>query len=307
MPASNRNDSISLGVILAVLAASGFSLKAIFVKQAYLLAPVDPVTLLSLRMLFALPFFLIVSFTALKNIGKLTIREIFTLVCVGLAGYYGASILDFMGLQYITAGLERIILFSYPILTILIGIVFLHQPFEKRLILPVLLCFLGVACACASDLSMSSANEAIALGVLLVAGSAVCYAFYQAFSEPMIKRLGAKPFSVLAMLISIFAVQLHFFSQLPLSALNQPGDVYWLCFMMAVLSTVLPVFLQSSAISRIGAARMSLISTLGPMLTIVFGWLILDEQITLMQITGMVLVLSGIMLIRGKQTKKNTV
>ena len=294
-------DKYSLGAVFAMLAATGFSFKAIFVKQAYLLATVEPVTLLSLRMLFSLPFFLLISIPALKNIGNLTISELALLICLGIAGYYGASILDFMGLEYISAGLERIILFSYPVLTIAMGVCFLGVRFDKRLIVPVSMCTLGVVCACLSDLQKHDSAQHIWLGILLVAGSAVCYAFYQAFSEPMIERLGAKAFSVLAMLVSVVAVELHFFSQLPLSALRQPSDVYMLCAMMAIFSTVLPVFFQSAAIKYIGAARCVLISTIGPSLTLIFGWLILGEAITGLQIIGMLLVLAGVLTIKGKR------
>lgn len=296
------HDPISLGMALAVLSAVGFSFKAIFVKQAYLIAPVEPITLLSLRMLFSLPFFLLISIPALKNIGKLTARDVFLLISLGIAGYYGASILDFMGLEYISAGLERIILFSYPVLTILLGICFLGNRFDKRLVIPMCLCTVGVACACVSDIQLSDSEIHIVLGIALVAGSAFCYAFYQAFSEPMIERLGAKAFSILAMLVSIVAVELHFFSQLPLSALNQPTDIYVQCAMMAVFSTVLPVFLQSSAIKYIGAARAVLVSTIGPALTLIFGWLILGEAIAGLQVFGMLLVLAGVLTIKGKRT-----
>lgn len=294
-------DKASIGVVLAILAATGFSLKAIFVKQAYLIANVEPVTLLSLRMLFSLPFFMLISFPALKQIQKLTFRESVLLICLGLAGYYGASILDFMGLEYISAGLERIILFSYPVLTIAIGICCLGARFDKRLVGPVSMCTLGVICACLSDLQIHDGAKHIWLGILLVAGSALCYAFYQALSEPMIIRLGAKTFSVLAMLVSIIAVELHFIIQLPLSELKQPRDVYFLCAMMAVFSTVLPVFFQSAATKYIGAARSVLISTIGPALTLIFGWLILGEAITGLQIIGMLLVLVGVLTMKGKR------
>ncbi|OFC69806.1 hypothetical protein BFC18_16645 [Alteromonas confluentis] len=287
---------------LAVLSALGFSFKAIFVKQAYVVAPVEPVILLSLRMLYSLPFFLMISLPALQNIKTLSLRELFLLVCIGIAGYYGASILDFIGLQYISAGLERIILFSYPILTIILGVFFLGHRFDKRLLVPMGLCTFGVVCACISDIQVGNNESHIWLGIMLVTGSAICYAFYQAFSEPMIERLGAKAFSILAMLVSVIAVELHFFSQLPLSDLKQPPEIYVQCAMMAIFSTVLPVFFQSSAIKYIGAARAVLVSTIGPALTLVFGWLILGEAITLLQVSGMLLVLVGVLTIKSKRT-----
>ncbi|HBF08080.1 MAG TPA: EamA family transporter [Gammaproteobacteria bacterium] len=293
-----------VGILCAVLAATGFSFKAIFVKQAFMIADVNPITLLSLRMLFALPFFGFVAFSAFKKPLNLTRWECLQLLGVGFAGYYAASILDFMGLEYITAGLERIILFSYPVLTILISVVFLGKPFDKALILPIILCTFGVVCACISDITGDHSDNNVILGIFLVVASAICYAFYQAFSELLIAKLGVSCFSILAMLIAITAVQIHFIVELPITDLNQPNEIYLICFMMALFSTVLPVFLQSSAIKHIGVAKSVLISTLGPVITLFLGWLLLDEPISFLQIVGMILVLLGILTIKRVKRQK---
>lgn len=286
-----------LGVNLAILAAFGFSFKAIFVKLAYASAEVDAVTLLTLRMLFAFPIFFIVGFSALRGGPTLTRKDWLLLVLLGLAGYYGASILDFMGLAYITAGLERLILFTYPTLTILLGVLFLGKRFDRRLVLALLLCSMGISQACATDFGSSDDDSAVLTGVLLIFGSALAYAFYSAFSEVSIKRLGSMRFSVLAMLVSIFAVQTHFLLVNPLENLIQPMPVYLYCAAMAVFSTVLPVFFQSAAVRRIGAPRTVLIGTLGPVLTLFFSWLILSEPLTLLQLVGTALVIIGVMVV----------
>lgn len=286
------------GFLLAVLAACGFSLKAIFVKQAYAIADVDPVVLLSLRMLFSFPLFLIIGLSALRGPMHLSIKDSVLLIIVGLLGYYCASILDFMGLTYISAGLERIILFSYPILTILIGVLFLGHKFERRLSLPIILCLMGVMMSSFADITDSQSRQSVLLGVSLVAGSALSYALYHVFSVPLIEKMGSVKFSILAMLIAIVGVQAHFFVSLPISSLNQPKPIYWLCLQMAVFSTVLPVFLQSAAIKLIGVSRAVLISTLGPILTLVFGWLILEESVSVLQAAGAGLVLIGVSVIK---------
>ncbi|MBT1062719.1 DMT family transporter [Bowmanella sp. Y26] len=285
------------GVSLAILAAFGFSFKAIFVKLAYASAEVDAVTLLTLRMLFAFPIFFIVGFSALRGGPALTRKDWLLLVLLGLAGYYGASILDFMGLAYITAGLERLILFTYPTLTILLGVLFLGKRFDQRLVLALLLCSMGISLACATDFGSSDDDSAVLTGVLLIFGSALAYAFYSAFSEVSIKRLGSMRFSVLAMLVSILAVQTHFLLVNPLENLIQPMPVYLYCAAMAVFSTVLPVFFQSAAVRRIGAPRTVLIGTLGPVLTLFFSWLILTEPLTLLQFVGTALVIIGVMVV----------
>lgn len=289
-----------LGIALAVLAALGFSLKAIFVKLAYAAAPVDPVTLLSLRMVFSLPVFLWVGFRASRAAPALTRRDWAQLVALGLLGYYASSMLDFIGLQYISAGLERLILFTYPTLTVLIGVLFMGCALEKRQIGALVLSYAGIGLAFAHDLQVADDISAVLLGAGFVFASALTYAFYSAGAEPVIHRLGSTRFAALAMLVSTAATQLHFFVTQPLSALVQPLPVYGYGVAMALFSTVLPIFWQSAAIRRIGSARSVLIGTLGPVLTIFFGWALLDEAISLAQIAGAGLVLAGVLLVSRK-------
>ena len=286
-----------LGIALAVLAALGFSFKAIFVKLAYAAAPVDAVTLLSLRMVFALPAFLWVGFVASRSAPPLTGRDWWTLVTLGLLGYYGASLLDFLGLQYISAGLERLILFTYPTLTVLIGVLFMGRTLSRREVGSLLLSYAGIGLAFAHDLQVLGERNSVLIGAAFVFGSSLCYACYLAGSGPAIQRLGAARFTALAMLASTLATQIHFLATEPLSALLQPLPIYGYGVAMALFSTVLPVFMQSAAIRRIGSSQAVLIGTLGPMLTIFFGWCLLSEPISAAQIAGAVLVLAGVLLV----------
>jgi len=290
--------SRQLGIGLAVLAAFGFSFKAIFVKLAYQSAEVDAVTLLSLRMIFSLPLFLLMGVAYLRNGPRLGPKDWLLLVLLGLSGYYGASILDFMGLEYISAGLERVILFTYPTITILIGLLFLGRPFSPRLILALGLCYAGISLVFTSDKQISGGSAAPLLGAALVFGSAVLYAGYSAFSEVSIKKLGAARFSVLALVVSILAAQFHFLAVNPLSDLVQPLPVYAYSAAMALFSTAMPIFLQSAAVQRIGADRTVLVGMLGPIMTIFFSWLILSEPITWVQLSGTGLVLVGVYQVR---------
>jgi len=296
-----------LGVALAILAALGFSFKAIFVKLSYAAAPVDAVTLLSLRMVFSLPVFLWVGFHSSRSAPPLTRRDWLMLAVLGLLGYYGASLLDFIGLRYITAGLERLILFTYPTLTILIGVLFMGQPLERREVGSLVLSYSGIALAFAHDLELSSDSASVLLGAAFVFASSLSYAFYLAGSAPMIHRLGAARFTALAMLVSTAATQAHFFAVQPLSALSQPPIIYAYGIGMALFSTVLPVFMQSAAIRRIGASKAVLIGTLGPVLTIFFGWWLLGEPLSLSQMAGAGLVLTGVWLVSRRPVivKKN--
>lgn len=285
------------GIVLAILAAFGFSFKAIFVKLAYAAAPVDAVTLLTLRMTFALPVVLWVSLSLLRSGPALTRQDWGLLILLGLLGYYGASILDFVGLQYISAALERLILFIYPTLTVLIGVLFMGKRLERRQIGALLLSYAGIGLAFAHDLQVADDMGVVLLGAAFVFGSALSYALYSAGAEIAIKRVGSMRFAALGIIVSTLATQIHFVLSQPLSALNQPAPVYLYGAGMALFSTVLPVFWQSAAVQRIGAARTVLIGTLGPILTIFFGWLLLAEPVSLAQLAGAGLVLAGVLLV----------
>jgi len=289
-----------LGVAFAVLAALGFSFKAIFVKLAYAVpqaVPVEAVTLLSLRMVFALPVFLWVGFQSSRKAEPLTCRDWLMLSALGLLGYYGASILDFIGLQYISAGLERLILFTYPTLTVLIGVLFMGKRLERREVMSLLLSYVGIGLAFAHDLQIAGEVRTVLIGAGFVFASSLSYAFYQAGSEPAIKRFGAARFTALALLVSTLATQVHFFIAQPVSALVQPLPIYAYGAGMALFSTVLPVFWQSAAIRHIGSAKAAMIGTLGPILTIFFGWWLLGESISLAQMFGAGLVLAGVLMV----------
>jgi drug/metabolite transporter (DMT)-like permease len=290
------HDSPAWGAGLALLAALGFSLKAIFVKLAYPYG-VDAITLLTLRMGFALPIFLWVGLAEHRRAAnKLTGGDWGRLFVLGFLGYYGASILDFRGLEYISAGLERLILFTYPTLTILIGVLFQGKPFSKREALAVVLCYIGIGFAFMHDLGLGVAQD-VWLGSALVFASSVSYALYLSGSAPMIARLGAMRFSALAMLMSSAVTLLHFSSSHPLTAFIQPLPVYGWALAMALFATVVPVFAQSAAIRRVGAGRASLFAMVGPLLTIGFGWWLLNESISVAQMAGAALVVAGILIV----------
>ena len=289
-----------LGIALAILAAAGFSLKAIFVKLAYAAAPVDAITLLALRMGFTLPVVLWVLAADRHGLRALGRRDWGLLAALGLLGYYGASILDFLGLQYISAGLERLILFTYPTLTVLIGVLALGKRLERRQLAALGLSYAGIALAFAHDLRLSADSGAVVLGAALVFGSALSYALYSAGAEVAIRRLGAVRFSALAILVSTLATQAHFLAGHPLAALAQPPAVLGYAAAMAMLSTVLPVFWQSAAMQRIGAARAVLIGNLGPILTLFFGWWLLGEAVSVAQLAGAGLVVAGVLVVTGR-------
>ena len=290
-----EDSNYRLGLWLALLAAAGFSGKAIFVKLSYGAASVDAVTLLALRLVYSLPVFIWVAFR--RKGPTLSAPDRLMLCVLGLLGFYGASILDFFGLQYISAGLERLILFTYPTLTVLIGVLFLGKGMSRREVGALILSYVGIGLAFVHDLQVAGDTDAVILGGALVFGSSLSYAFYLAGSAPAIKRLGAMRFSALAAIVSTGAALLHQAVSQPFSAYLQPLPVHVYALGMALLSTVMPVFAQSAAIARIGPSRAVLIGTIGPILTIFLSWLVLDESISMSQMVGTALVMAGVLLV----------
>lgn len=287
------------GLALAGIAAFGFSFKAILIKLAYPFG-VDAVTLLALRMSFALPIFLYVGFTASANLPPLSQRDWSAVVILGLFGYYGASILDFFGLQYVSAGLERLILFTYPTLTLLFGVALHGTRISRRDWTAIALSYTGIAIAFLHDLQLSGDTSTTLIGAGFVFGSAVCYAVYLTGSSGMIQRIGAARFTALAMLVSTCATLTHFLATQPLTQMIQPWPVYGYALIMAVLCTAVPVFALSSAIRRIGSGRAAMVGMIGPLLTIGFAALLLNEGFSSAQILGAALVIGGIAIVSRK-------
>lgn len=283
------------GVALALIAALGFSLKAIFVKLAYPYG-VDAITLLALRMGFSLPVFLWVGLRQRHAATRIENSDLWRLFLLGCLGYYGASILDFWGLEYISAGLERLILFTYPTLTLLLGVLFQGKTISRREVLAVALCYTGIGFAFAHDLRLGEARD-VWIGGALVFASSISYALYLAGSGPMITRLGAMRFTALAMLMSSAVTLLHFGLTHPLSAFIQPLPVYGWGLAMAILATVVPVFAQSAAIRQVGTGRAALLGMVGPLLTIALGWWLLGEAVSSAQMAGAALVVAGILIV----------
>ena len=296
-----RFDGHGAGLALAVVSAFGFSFKAIFVKLAYPYG-VDAITLLALRMVFALPIFLWVGIVASRGAPPLSIREWLGVGAMGLAGYYAASVFDFLGLQYISAGLERLILFTYPTLTLLFGMAISRRIASGREIAALALCYAGIGVAFWHDLEFAADATAIWIGSGLVFASALCYAIYLTGSGRLIARLGTSRFAALATLVSVAAVLGHFFVTHPVEALDQPWPVYGYALAMGLFSTAMPVFAQSAAIRCLGSARVALVSMLGPLATIGFaGWL-LDEPLSPAQLVGAGLVIAGVALVSRRST-----
>jgi drug/metabolite transporter (DMT)-like permease len=284
-----------VGLAFALVAAIGFSAKSILVKLAYR-EGVDAVTLLALRMAFALPFFAATAlWTRLRHAGAVPGRDWALIVALGLAGYYLSSYLDFLGLQYISAGLERLILFLYPTLTVLLTAALYRRAIGPRVRAAMVLSYAGILLVFLHD--SGSAQPNVVLGAALVFGGTLAYSVYLVGAGHAIGRLGALRFTAYASIVASAASLLQFAATRAPAALHVSARAFALAFAMAILSTVLPVFLLSLAIRRIGPARASLVGSVGPVSTILLAWLFLQEGISLLQIGGSALVLAGVLLI----------
>lgn len=282
------------------MAAVGFSFKAILVKLAYAVPThieLSALTLLALRMLYSLPVFAWIAWRETQDKAPLTFRQWAIVTLLGMLGYYGASLFDFIGLQYISAGLERLVLAVYPTLTLLLSAAFFGEKLTGRKLAACAICYLGIGAAFMHDLNFAADDNAIWIGCGFVFASAVSYALYLLGTGPMIAQIGAQRFTALAMLLSTAIMLGHFFAVTPPAALAQPLQTHFLALAMALFSTIIPVFALSSAIRRIGAPSTALIGSTGPLITILLGWWLLHEPVSIEQLGGMVLVAGGVMLI----------
>jgi len=294
------------GMLLALLATVFFSAKAVFVKLAYAYG-VDAVTLLTLRMAFALPVFALVAAVELRRPARAAIngKQGMAIIGLGLLGAYLAGLLDFLGLQYVSAGIERLVLFLYPTLTLLLSLLLLGRRIIFPEIMAVAVSYMGIAISLQQEDLLQTAQ--LLYGALLVFGSALAYALYLIGSGGLIACVGSRLFMAVSMIVSCLAMVVQFVLTRDIATLVQPLPVYGYGLLIAMLSTVLPAFMLAAAIQRIGAAHVSIIGGIGPMTTIVLATVFLDEAMSSMQVIGAALVISGVLLLgrfRGTASNK---
>ncbi len=283
-----------IGALMVAFAAVFFSGKAIIVKLAYRHG-VDPVTLLALRMLFSAPLFLALALWAgRREPAAVDAADRRSIVVLGLLGYYLSSYFDFLGLQYITAALERLVLYLYPTFVLLLSAAIFKRPITRRDVAALALSYLGIVLVFLNDLATQPGN--VVLGSAWVGLSALLYAIYLLGSGRILQRVGSLTFACYAGLVSCVGVLVHFAAVSdPRTLFTQPAPVYWLALVMALVSTVMPIVLTAEGIRRIGASPASVIGALGPVATIFLGLVFLGEAITAIQVLGAGLVLAGVL------------
>ncbi len=289
------NQDALAGVFFALLAAVGFSAKAILVKLAYL-DRVDAVTLLALRMAFSVPFFIGVALWARRQHAEpLSRHDLILVLILGLIGYYLSSFLDFLGLQYISAGLERLILFLYPTMTVILSALLARRALSRTVMAAMAVCYAGIALVFFHD--VGTMQGGIVVGASLVFASTLSYSVYLVGAGHAIARIGTARFTAYAMIVATAASVLQFAFTHPLQALEVPARVVELALAMAIFSTLLPVFLLSHAIRRIGSGSTSLIGSIGPVSTLFMAYVFLQERVSVLQVAGSALVLAGVIIV----------
>lgn len=290
----NHNHHYLIGIAFAILGAALFSVRPILVKFAYQ-ENIDSVTLLTLRMLFSAPFYLILLGFFLRNAKRrasLNPKIIAFTIFIGLMGYYAASLLDLYGLLYISAQLERLLLFTYPTLVVIFGALFFGKAIKGNIVIALMFSYGGIATIFIHDLNHYGDN--IIKGAIFVGLSTIVFALYVLFGKNIINQIGSRMFTCIAMIAASVGIIIHFLITNNLSDLHTNQTVYLISFAIAIICTIIPSFCISEAIARIGPDRTSITGTIGPVFTTLFAVSLLDEVFTIYHVIGMLLVIIGV-------------
>lgn len=292
----------TIGIACALAGVLAFSAKAVVAKLMYRHG-IDAVTLMAMRMSIALPIFIgiglwIAHRTKAPRISR---REWVTMIAIGFTGYYAASFLDFIGLQYVTAGIGRLILFAYPTITVAISALFLKRRVTRAEVMALLITYAGVALVLSNAISGQQVN--LPLGALLISGAAFFTAVFLVWSAESIRRVGSMRFTAYAMSIAALPSILQFPLLRPMSALDLPLEAWGLALLLSVMCTVLPLFLTAEALKRVGANHVSLLGALGPVMTILISNVVLGESMMPLQWVGALLVMAGVALVTMRPSR----
>lgn len=294
------SSSHTFGVACVLLGTFLFACKGIFIKLAYAHG-ISAAPLLMLRMLFALPFYLGMAIW-LHTQQKMAIprRQLIPILGLGLVGYYLASFLDFWGLEFISAGLERLVLYIYPTVVVLILAFWKRKAISLREKLAMAVAYIGIVFVFLHELQFHQTLSATLTGGMLVFFSAVSYAFFVVMTSEKAKQVGSLTFTTYCMISASAGVIIHNLAVSDLRELAQPAPVYWLSFGLAIFSTVIPSFLMNKGIASIGPSRAAIMGSIGPVVTIFFGAWFLHEVINTTQLIGAALIIGGVSLVGRK-------
>ena len=294
---SRPKNTFILGILLLIVANIGFSTKAILVKLLYRYG-ISTADVLSLRMFFSLPFFVITAYYLHRRTENVRITPLQWLIIslLGILSYYVSSMLDFLGLQYVSAAVERLVLFTYPTLILILSAVFFNKKITPPQYIALIITYLGVVLAFVAEKGIGTQNNLL-LGASLVFACAFTYAVYIVLMGEYVHRIGSMKFTCYAMIAATFPAIAQGYWQTGLNIFNFPMPVYGLTAWLVLAATVVPVFMISEGVRRVGAANAGIIGFSGPVATIFLAWFFLNEPISPMQIVGTIVVLIGVFII----------
>ncbi|MFM2258528.1 MAG: hypothetical protein RLZZ424_461 [Bacteroidota bacterium] len=301
-----RTNLYNQGFLWAVLGTILFSTKAILIKLCFKTTNIDASSLLMLRMLFALPFYAAAMwyYFANQQLKKVKASTYFAAGLIGLLGYYMSSLFDFIGLQYVSASIERIILFIYPTLAVLLNLLIFKVAITKRQWLAILITYIGIGLAYWGELNQIPDNKMFFFGTWMILLCAITFAFYLVGSGKIIPKIGAPQFTSLSMLAASVGIFIHYFvthQQGIASIVDMPilySNSVWLVIALAIIGTVIPSFLMSGGMKRIGSNDLAIITSIGPVSTLFQARWILNEVFSWEQILGTVFVVLGVILVK---------
>ncbi len=291
----------SSGILMGIAGVLLFSTKAVIVKLMYQY-DVDAMGALLLRMGFALPIYLFFLFLDRKALFTVSKKDFLIILLMGFLGYYMASLWDFKGLELIDASLERLILFVYPTFVVLMSRFFLKQPITKKQLAAILITYVGVIIIFLPKVLGKSDETTLQNieGATYIILSAICYAMFLTWSQNVMGRVPVRLFTSLALIVSSFCMLIHFSFTTDLSVFHKPAGLYIYGAIMAVFATVIPSYLISASISRVGAGTTAILGAMGPVSTITLAILFLNERLTLLQVLGAAVILIGVMQVKRK-------
>jgi len=308
---STGKNALLAGFVISFTGAILFSTKAILVKLAFRSTHADALTLLALRMLLSLPFYVLTAFWGSRREGNVRMnrRQWGWVIALGLLGYYLSSFFDFVGLQYISAGLERLILFLYPSFAVLINVLVFRQRISRVQLIALILTYTGIGIAYFGELKIDNGNPNFYWGSFLVFLCAITYAVYLSGTGRLVPLVGAAKFTTYSMLTATLGVLVHFFLRQALS--DHPplptgagsGTLWGYGVALALVATVIPSFMLSAGMRRIGANNAAIVTSVGPVSTILQAHFFLGDRIFAEQVVGTALVIVGVLLIGWKERR----
>lgn len=302
-----KENNFIFGVVICMLSAIMFSSKGVVIKLIFNASDIKSISVLGLRMLISFPFYLAVAVYFLWKEKSFPFKGIqwLEMLALGLLGYYCSSFFDMLGLEYISVFVERIVIFTYPTIVLILSYFILGKKITRFQIFAVLLTYLGIYIAFMGGKGTESIKN-LTLGGAFVFISAFTYASYMVFGSKMIQKVGSVKFTCYALMVSSFGVMVHYLLDDSASILHQPIQIYGYGIILAIVGTVLPTFLTAEGIRLIGAGNAAVVSSLGPISTILLAYLFLGETITSLEVVGTLFVIGGVLLISLQKNNNNS-